>query len=214
MKDIIKILMVFCCTIFTMSPAHAQDDLPSVFDPDNPEDQRLYNQYIDNMIRDLYVYLTEMTKLNGNSHYDRVRAKNNALKLFVNNGNEVHLSTRLTRSALVYTTSKRRKESRPSAVKDYFDTQIYLREHTYTNGIIIEIIGDIAISKIEKVGKGEYRCTATYMQGYRGWKKDKTRKYDDKTVKSIEVWIRPNDPVNKVKLFDIIAKETYPYDTE
>lgn len=217
MKKVLYIIIVLLyCSVFAVDVANAQD-LPPEIDLDNPEDQRIYNQRIDELIRDLYVHLSIMTGSKDSrgktiSHTDRLEAKKRALKLFVNNGEPIQLSPRLTRSALVGVTSLNPKKQIPARpVIKYFDSQIWLRESKYSE-IKIEIIGNIEISPIKKVGNGEYRCTATYTQGYQGWNKErKAKSYGDKTVKSIDIWISSHGGEVQIKFFDIIAKETYPY---
>lgn len=90
---------------------------------------------------------------------DRLEYRQAALNLFIGQG-ESYIVNGSPRGVYILITSKYHKKPVVRLMKDYFTGLVNLR-YNKVNIVSVEVVNDIKVSELKKVGEKEYECTCT-----------------------------------------------------
>lgn len=149
---------------------------------------------------------------------DRLKYRQAALNLFIGQG-EAYIVNGSPRGVYMKITSKYRKKPVVRLMKDYFTGLVHQR-YNRINIVSVEVVNDIKISELKKVGEKEYECTCTvsafygFHDGKPIYKKVPHKRVTCRIIEEETIQISSSGQTNKkveyaVGLGDVEAIEVY-----
>lgn len=135
---------------------------------------------------------------------DRLEYRQAALNLFIGQG-ESYIVNGSPSGVYILITSKYCKKPVVMLMKDYF-TGLVNQRYSKVNIVSVEVVDDIKVSELKKVGEKEYECTCTISSAFRGfhvgkpvYKKIPNKRVTYRIFKEKTIHISPSGQINEVE---------------
>lgn len=198
MKKILNIivLMLFVCT------ANAQRSADEML-------KLRCAQKVKQMCDDIAYMANPQNKLNNRKYY-----RTSALKMFIGKGYEYEENGRTRDGVYMEVTSLNKKSNgKPShpLIRNYFTNLI---ERLKYEKVVVQTtdVASMKISELQQIDDDTYVCTVYFVQVFRGYGRDNTPTYQDKTSKHIKCYVKVEETEDGreyiVLLGDVTATDT------
>lgn len=198
MKKILNILflLLFVCTANAQSSAEDMLKLRCA-------------QKVKQMCDDIAYMANPKNKLSNRQYY-----RTSALKLFIGKGYEYEEDGRTRKGVSMEVTSLNKKSKGHKSqllIRDYFTNLI---ERLKYDKVVMQTtdVASMKISDLQQIDDDTYVCTVYFVQVFRGYGRDNTPTYQDKTSKHIKCYVKVEETEDGreyiVLLGDVTATDT------